>query len=90
MFLIHDTENTKQALRIRNLFDDAHWAVLGKLCALSYPKPILSGLSGKEPHHRTTIESSLHIDRDAQGSQGESVLGTDYLRADQNTKIRSV
>ena len=65
MFLVHDTEDAKEALRVRNLFDYAHRAVFGEFGALTYPLLTLPWLSCEEPHHRTTIESPLNIHGDS-------------------------
>jgi hypothetical protein len=66
VFLVHDTENTKEALRVRDLFYYAYRAVFCEFGALTYPHIILARLSREKPHHGTAIESSLNIDSESQ------------------------
>ena len=62
MFLVHDTEDAKETLRVRNLFYYAYRAVLREFCGLAYPQITLPRLPCEKPHHRTAIESPLNID----------------------------
>lgn len=50
-FLVHDTEDAKESLRVRNLFYYAHRAVLCEFGAFSYPRITLDWLPCEKPHH---------------------------------------